>query len=276
MMQWIFVFVADEINQFLHSNNKHLCVRSTVNSSIAKAAAILLSSPFALMDHVTPDSELLHSLRKLARGLAALFWGLPAVLLISAQTARASSLAPIEIVPALAANLLLLFGLWQMAAFQRQERPWRNALDRAWLVGFINFGLTPFLFLFNQMPWQNYFRAAILILAISSLFFLFNLNVMLRQLGAMLPDETLRRDINLFSVLNRWLLAAFVVYIAIGVCIGLRFPDLPAQLGPLNWSILVHFNVAMSLLLGLSPLAITMGLLWKTKEVIFDSVFRAK
>jgi hypothetical protein len=30
------------------------------------------------------------------------------------------------------------------------------------------------------------------------------------------------------------------------------------------------------LFLGLSPLAITMGLIWKTKEVILDSVFGAK
>lgn len=228
------------------------------------------------MDNVTPDSELLHSLRKLARGLSALFWGLPAVLLISAQTARADSLAPIEIVPALAANLLLLFGLWQMAGFQRQERPWRNALDRAWFVGFINFGLTPFLFLFNQMPGQEYFRAAILALALSSLFFLFNLNVMLKRLGAMLPDETLRRDISLFSAFNRWLLAMFIVYLAIVVGVGLCFPNLPAQLGPLNWAILVHLNVVVSLFLGLTPLSITLGLLWKTKEVIYDSVFRPK
>ena len=228
------------------------------------------------MDNVTPDSELLHSLRKLTRGLSALFWGLPAMLLISVQTARADSLAPVEIAPALAANLLLLFGIWQMAGFQKQERPWRNALDRAWFIGFINFGLTPFLFLFNQMPWQGYFRAAVLVLAACSLYFLFNLNVLLQRLGAMLPDETLRHDINLFSALNRWLLTAFVAFIALGICVGLRFPNLPTQAGPVIWSVVVHFNVAVTLLLGLSPLAITMSLLWKTKEVIFDSVFRAK
>jgi hypothetical protein len=43
-----------------------------------------------------------------------------------------------------------------------------------------------------------------------------------------------------------------------------------------NWGIFVRLNVVISFLLGLSPLAITMGLLWKTREVIFDSVFRPK
>ncbi|HTR40389.1 MAG TPA: hypothetical protein VMH87_02075 [Pseudomonadales bacterium] len=228
------------------------------------------------MDNVTPDSELLYSLRKLARGLSALFWGLPAVLLISAETARADYLQPIEIVPAMVANLVLLYGIRQMSSFQKQERPWRNALDRAWLVGFINFGLCPFLFLFNQMPWQNYFRGAILILAISSLFFLFNLNVLLQRLGAMLPDETLRQDINHFTGLNRWLLAAFIAYVACGIAVILHYPDLPYKLGQQNWYIFLRLNIIISFLLGLSPLAITMGLLWKTKEVIFDGVFRGK
>jgi hypothetical protein len=227
------------------------------------------------MENVTPDSELLYSLRKLARGLSALFWGLPAVLLISTQTARAEYLYPVEIAPAMAINLLLLYGLRQVSYFQKQERPWRKALDRAWLVGFINFGLCPFLFFFNQMPWQHYFSAAILILIVSSLFFLYNVNVLLKQLGAMLPDETLRADINQFTALNRCLLVIFFVYIMLGVAVGLRFPDLPAKLAP-EWDFFVRFNFALSLLLGLSPLAITMGLLWKTKEVIFDGVFRAK
>lgn len=228
------------------------------------------------MDNVTPDSELLYSLRKLARGLSSLFWGLPAVLLISAVTARADYLQPVEIVPAMVANLVLLYGIRQMSSFQKQERPWRNALDRAWLVGFINFGLCPFLFLFNQMPWQNYFRAALLILAISSLFFLFNLNVLLQRLGAMLPEETLRQDINHFTAFNRWLLAAFIVYVSCGIAVILHFPDLPYKLGQQNWLIFLRLNIIISFLLGLSPLAITMGLLWKTKEVIFDSVFRGK
>jgi hypothetical protein len=228
------------------------------------------------MDNVAPDSELLHSLRKLARGLSALFWGLPAALLISAQTARAEYLHPVEIVPALATNLLLLYGIRQMSGFQKQERPWRNALDRAWFVGFINFGLCPFLFLFNQMPWQEYFRAAILLLAVSSLLFLFNVNILLQRLGAMLPDETLRQDINHFTGLNLWLVGLFLLYIAAIVGVSLGYPDLPQKLVPLNWEIFVRFNIAISFLLGLSPLAITMGLLWKTKEVIFDSVFGAK
>ena len=41
------------------------------------------------MENRAPNPQLLRSLGKLARGLSALFWGLPATLLISAETARA-------------------------------------------------------------------------------------------------------------------------------------------------------------------------------------------
>ncbi len=227
------------------------------------------------MQNLTPDPELLRSLGKLARGLSALFWGLPAALIICAETARISFIQPFEIVPALAANALLLFGLWQMSSFQKQERPWRNALDRAKLVGLVNFGLCPFLFWFNRLPEQYYFQAAIFGLTISGMLFIFNLNVVLRQLGAMLPDETLRHDINLFTALNRWMLTLWLVVITVAMV----FPQLSffsTKSGQEILFLLGRAVVAFLLFLGLSPLAITMALIWKTKEVIYDSVFGTK
>ena len=53
------------------------------------------------------------------------------------------------------------------------------------------------------MPAQPFFNAAILVLGLSATLFLFNLNVLLKQLGAMLPDETLRHETRQFTALNR-------------------------------------------------------------------------
>ncbi len=221
-----------------------------------------------------PDPELLRSLGKLARGLSALFWGLPATLIVCVETARLDFLRPYEIAPALIANALLLFGLVQMGSFQRQERPWRAALDRAKLLGVVNLGLCPFLFWFNRMPEQSYFRDAILVLVISALLFLFNLNVVLKQLGAMLPDETLRHDINHFTALNRWMLALWLIVVT-ATAIA-QAMNLPNRLSPDIVALIAQGEGAILLLLGLSPLAITMALIWKTKEIIFESVFSAK
>jgi hypothetical protein len=187
---------------------------------------------------------------------------------------RAELLKPFGIIPALAANALLLFGLWQMSGFQKQERPWRSVLDRAKLLGFVNFSLCPFLYWQNKMPGQPFFNAAVLVLILSALLFLFNLNVVLKQLGAMLPDETLRHETRLFTLLDRWLLVALlffgVAYVAL-----LHDPRLPVMLGSLFiW--LDRFSFWVLIFFALLPLAMTMALIWKTKETILDSVFGAR
>jgi hypothetical protein len=219
-----------------------------------------------------PNAELLRSLGKLARGLSAIFWGLPASLIVCAETARIEFLKPVGIVPALVVNALLLFGLWQMGDFQKQERPWRNALDRAKLLGVVNLGLSPFLFFENKMPEQLFFRAAIFVLILSAILFLFNLNVVLKQLGAMLPDETLRQETRQFTLLNRWLLVGWLVFVAASIAVPQMF-DFSSLINPKILFWLQHAEIAVLLFLGLAPLAITMALIWKTKETILDSVF---
>lgn len=224
------------------------------------------------MDNAGINAELLRSLRKLARGLSALFWGLPVAPIICAETARVDALRPFGIVPAIVVNALLVYGIWQMDDFQRQERPWRNALDRAKLLAIINLGLCPFLFWFSRMPEQFYFQVVVSVLVLTGLIFLFNLNAVLRQLGAMLPDETLRHDIRQFTLLNRWLLVFWMVC-AVGIIVVSQLVDLSAVLNARNLFLVSRASVAVLLFLALSPLAITMALIWKTKEVILDSVF---
>jgi hypothetical protein len=227
------------------------------------------------MSEAASNSELLRSLGKLARGLSALFWGLPAWLIISAETVRADALGPVGIIPALVVNLLLLYGLAQLGNFQKNERPWRNALDRVKLFGLINLGLCPFLFWFSRMPDQPFFRNSIFALVLSALLFLFNLNIVLRQLGAMLPDETLRQETRQFTVLNRWLLVAWLVFL-IATAVVPQEVNFSARFSPQFLLWLQHVSTTLLLCLGLSPIAITMALVWKTKEVIFDSVFGAR
>ena len=221
-----------------------------------------------------PNAELLRSLGQLARGLSALFWGLPVALIICAETARASWLKPLGMLPALFATGLLLHGLRQMGRFQKQERPWRNALDRAQLAGLVNFGLCPFLYWQNKMPGQPFFNAAVFVLILSAIIFLFNLNVVLKQLGAMLPDETLRQETRHFTQLNRWLLVALLLC-ATAYVVVMNDPRLTTKLGDFFiWINRVSFWALI--FFALLPLAMTMALIWKTKEVILDSVFGSR
>jgi hypothetical protein len=223
---------------------------------------------------IDPNPQLLRSLGKLALGLSALFWGLPAALLISAETARAEWLKPLGFLPALAVNALLVYGLWQMGDFQRQERPWRHALDRAQLLALVILGLCPFIYWHNKMPEQEFFTDAVLVLELAAVLFLFNLNLVLKRLAAMLPDETLRQETRHFTAFNRWLLVV-LLFFAIGFIVLVQLPSAHLPTGRL----IVWANRASSLLLIffiLLPLAMTMALIWKTKEVILDAVFGAR
>ena len=124
------------------------------------------------------------------------------------------------------------------------------------------------------MPGQPFFNAALFVLVLSSLLFLFNLNVVLKQLGAMLPDETLRHETRLFTAAQP--LAARRSFVSRH---GLRrFCSCTprACLLTLGASFLlawIHLGFWALTFFALLPLAMTMALIWKTKEIILDSVF---
>jgi len=226
------------------------------------------------MPDALSNPPLLRSLGKLARGLSALFWGLPAALLVSAETARADWLKPLGFLPAIAVNALLVYGLWQMGDFQKQERPWRHALDRAQLLALVVLGLCPFIYWHNKVPEQFFFTAAVWLLELAGVLLLFNLNLVLKRLGAMLPDETLRHETRQFTALNRWLLVVLLL-VSVAFISLLQFPHPPLPVSRLlGW--LDRCSDLLLIFLMLLPLAMTMALIWKTKEVILDAVFGSR
>jgi len=225
------------------------------------------------MPEPAPNAELMRSLGRLVRGLSALFWGLPLALIACFYTAKVEGLKWFGI-PALVSTGLLVFGLWELGAFQRQERVWRDALDRARLLGLVNFGLSPFLYWWSKMPGNPFFIAMVAALVVSGLFFLGSLNLVLQRLGAMLPDEALRLETRQFTALNLNLLVATLVlglaYFGLG-----QVPKLPRWLQGVA-AIIEHGSFWFLIPLVLLPVAMTMALLWKTKEVILENVFGAE
>ena len=226
------------------------------------------------MPDPAPNAELLRALGRLVRGLSALFWGLPITLIVCFHAAKADSLKTFGIVPPLVTTGLLAYGLWQLGDFQKQERVWRTALDRAQLLSLLNFGLSPFLYWWNKIPANPFFLAMVMLLTISALLFLGSVNLVLRRLGAMLPDETLRLETKQFTTLNLNLLFATFLLALAYVGLGLLH-TLPLWLGIIV-SVIERSSLWFLIVLVLLPLAMTMALLWKTKEVILDNVFGAK
>jgi hypothetical protein len=218
-----------------------------------------------------PKPALLAALGRLVRGLSALFWGLPVALVICVQTAKADWLRPLGIVAPLLVTGLLFYALTLLGTFQAQERIWRVALDRAKVLALVNIGLAPFLCWWNRMPWHPFFNAMVHIMLFTGLVFLLALNPLLRRLSAMLPDETLRVETRLFTNINCGLLIASMVLL-LGYFALLRVNQIPQFL----IEFLIIWDRAgqwIMLFLVLLPIAMTMALIWKTKEVILASVF---
>jgi hypothetical protein len=223
------------------------------------------------MAETAPKAELMRSLGRLVRGLSALFWGLPIGLVVSVYVATNEWARATHMVAPVIILSLLFYGLHQLSDFQKQERIWREALDRAKLLALVNVGLSPFIYWYNRLPEEMFFGVAILLLMVTGLLFLFNLNHVLQRLAAMLPDETLRTETRVFGNLNLSLLTAILLLFALFFILR-RFDNLPDSLDRILrvMDILRHWLLVFLILL---PMAMTMTLIWKIKEVIFASVF---
>jgi hypothetical protein len=226
------------------------------------------------MPDPVPNAELMRSLGRLVRGLSALFWGLPVTLVVCVWTAHPQWLRSFGVVPPLLSTGLLAYGLRQLGAFQKQERVWRSALDRARILSLINFGLSPFLHWWSRVPENPFFLSMVLVLALSGLLFLASLNLVLQRLGAMLPDEALRVETRQFTLVNLNLLFATFLLALLDFAL-MQMPKLPLWLFAVA-TVLERGRLWVLIVLVLLPLAMTMALLWKTKEVILDNVFAAK
>jgi hypothetical protein len=90
----------------------------------------------------------------------------------------------------------------------------------------------------------------------------------------MLPDETLRHETLVFTRMNLLLLCGTLGLVATLICLHhLRWPLMPPGRISLVVERLGHWGIWFLVLLST---AMTMALLWKTKEVIFHSVFGGK
>ena len=149
------------------------------------------------------------------------------------------------------------------------------------MLALINFGLSPFLYWWNRFPQETYFNVGVNVLAVSGLAFLGGLNLVLYRLSMMLPDEHLRQETRHFTLFNRLLVlgillagGAFVLRLQLIAALGwlFHYPPWLISLGN-NVQALEPAAVWVLLFLVLLPLAVTMALIWKIKQVILDSVF---
>jgi hypothetical protein len=237
----------------------------------------VVDAPWKKGGEITPKAQVLRSLGRLVRGLSMLFWSLPLVLIFFVETAKTDWLqgfGALAIIPAVAISAMLWWALTHLRQFQSQERIWRQAVDRAEIFAIVNVGLSPFLYWWHEMPFVPLYRACVCFLALSSVLLIIQLNRVLERLAAMLPDETLRAETKMFAGLNTWLLVGLMS--ATALFFGLeQMYTLPGWVDR-GLEFLDEHGPWLILFVVLIPLAMTMALVWKTKELIFSSVFNAE
>ena len=230
-----------------------------------------------MMDETDTQPDLLPTLARVVRGTSMLFWGLPVAMVVSIMSTLSNwtdAAWPMGMLMPPVAFGVLWVGLWLLGAFQPQERVWQAALGQAKLMGLFSLGLSPFLHWHHRAPDELYFANAVWLLALVFVFYLMALNKMLARLAAMLPDETLRVESQLFSRMNRVLLA--MTPIGIGVIYLFSFmEDLPEILFRVV-ALAAKLRPWLFMAFVLIPVSMTMSLLWKTKESILASVFTPK
>lgn len=221
---------------------------------------------------VTPD---LPDLARVVRGLSALFWSLPALLLLDAKTAIDPGWHTFGVLPTLTASGLMIYGVRQLRRFQSQERIWMAALERTEIFSWLLFALSPFPIWWNRSPDQDFFANSVVVLIFGGLGFLLALNYALFRLAAMIPDQTLRLETGFFSRLNRGLLLTQAILLGAYLVLQRHHRTLPPF-----WSEALELLEAgrqwLVLLLALVPVALTMTLVWKAKDVILCSVFERR
>ncbi len=217
------------------------------------------------------DLELLHSLRRLVRGLSALFWGVPLALLTCVQSVLTDWLVPLGAIPPLIATGLLLLGTTEIGWFRPGERVWQTILERVKMLALINVGLSPFIYFWSRFPNEIYYQQMVWGIGVIGVLFLYNLNRALKCLANMLPDQTLREDTDLFTGMNLGLIAMLVLLTA--AYFGLDHINTLPQIVIQFLEVIEQHHRWMLIFLILLPVSMTMSLLWKIKELVLAGLF---
>lgn len=217
------------------------------------------------------QSSAVASLAHVARGLSAIFWSLPLVLLADSFAAMGGLTGRWSPWTGFVSTGLLLHGLRQLRRFHPQERVWTAAVDRAWLLGWLVWTLSPSPGWWRATPREPFFAMSLALLMFAGLATLAALNQVVARLALMLPDAVLRSETRLLTRLNIGLFLIQALVLGAYLCL-LRQATLPPILDAVfQW--LDGAKAGIVLFLALAPVALTMALTWKAKEVILNSAF---
>lgn len=239
------------------------------------------------MPHV-PSSEL----RPLLRGLNALLVGLPMALLVCVPGAVGDWIRLFVIVllegnalpgmwvlalfPSLFAIGLLFIAILQLGKFRADVKKWQSDLYHSRLFVLVCLGLSPFL------QWAEVesgissegiliFRLNMILFTLAAFVFLLHLNLLLRRLATLLPNEILRADTRIFAKFNPILL--LLVLSVVGIYLLASMLDPANQRFKQIMEAINDQSGRLLILLVLPSVATTLSMVWKSRQTALRMIF---
>lgn len=203
---------------------------------------------------------------RVLRGLSALFWGLPVSLVAFARHFLAVWPSAYDLVLPSVGALLLVYGVFRLGALHPYERIWQQALFASQTLGLVILGLSPFLYLWSRVPAEPLFARAVAVLLFASVLFLVAVTRVLARLAALLPDPAAQADAQLFHLLTGYV--GLTLATAAGVFYWRMSPISLSEFLSLPQQPVAHGLQAFLLMLILIPIAMSMAVTWKLKEVV--------
>jgi hypothetical protein len=231
-------------------------------------------------------------LRPLLRGLNALLVGLPLAVLVCVPGAVGDwirlfiivvldgSVLPgmwlLALLPTLGSIGLLVYAVWQLGQFRPEVGEWQADLHHSRLFVLVCLGLAPFL------QWAGaetgvppggafVFRLNVLLFILAAFVFLLHLNLLLRTLAMLLPNEVLRADTRIFAKLNPLLLLLVLGLMTVYLVVSALEPE-----GERLRRVLEAINVQsgrLLILLVLPSVATTLSMIWKSRQTALRILF---
>ena len=224
--------------------------------------------------HGDPPAGDLRDVIRVARGLSAVFWGMPLALLICVRASASNWLKTPDAIHPVAALGLVCFGVWQLKHLRDVNPAWRApGLELTQILALVQVGLSPFIFFWNRQPDQPFFGHCLLALAVTGLLFLLAFNRVIRGLDVLFPEGLARAEIRLFSRMNGIsilvLLAGAVSFVLVRELSVTHawMAYVGGRLLPVGFFSLLVFT--------LLPITMTMTMTWKIKEELLHQALNA-
>lgn len=203
------------------------------------------------------------------RGLSALFWAIPLTLISSVQLSLGVYGQARDAVFPVAAFSLIAFGSFHLSKLRIiGDIRWKSLVEHLLTISLAQVLLSPFLFFLFRVPESPFFIVSIYVLGIFIIIYFRLLLSILERMTVIIGSQSFKQD---FQWMKGFIEGALVVIFINWNVLFFRshiadLSEMPA------WFLIMdpHWLTSFLMISSLFPITVTMTLVWKVKEFLFE------